>query len=352
VATDPVKNKQEYSTGSYHPGDWGYKPSEDMRITIRLVPIAIVILLIFTFGLAATRSQKGNATQLFDERGGQYKDQLEEAYTLVVNGDYDSASQVASGVLRNDPQNPLAHTIQGLSHARRGLTEEAAISFETAVTLDPEFELAWFNLGVVEESRGEFERALEAYEKAYDLDPSRTLYRTSTERLTELIHGEDRGEWRETEAERLFLNGVSAVNRGGTEDLVYAEGIFRSLLENRPYDVASRNMLGKTLARQGRVDEAETEFLQVVSEEPGFSEAWYNLGMLYRSQGRLEDAIRNLEIAYDTSTVESFRDNTLVQLDEIRSSLESEELIRTDGSVSMNSRTEETGQDNLNVSDE
>lgn len=311
----------------YDPSDWTYKPSTGFKAALRAIPLIIVLILGFSVGLTATRSSAGAAGKLIDRLGGDHKGELEEAYSLVISGDYSEASSIASAVIRADEENALAHHILGLAHARRGLTEEAAFSFERATELHPEFDVAWYDLGVVEESRGQFERALHAYRQAVEIKPGTARYIDAANRMEKVVVGEGGWDWQQAEAERLFLNGIAAVNRGEQTDLEYAEDIFRTLLRDRPYDVASRNMLGLVLVRQGEIDEAERVFLQVVSAEPGFSDAWYNLGMLHRSQGRLEDALENFRTAYSSSSLETFRSITQGQIAEIEEMLASETAI-------------------------
>ncbi len=311
----------------YDPSDWGYTASEDFRITLRFIPIVLVLILGFSLGLTSTRSTAGTAVKLIDELGGDHKAELEEAYSYVINKDYARGYSIASAVLIDAPENAMAHHIVGLANAHRGLTEEAAVNFQHAVEINPEFTLAWYDLGVVEESRGEFTSALAAYETALELEPDNTNTNSAGRRVMEIVAGEGGWAWREHEVERLFRDGLAAVNLGDPTSLEYAESIFRALVSERPFDVSSRNMLGLTLARQGEYDEAENVLLQVVLEEPGYSDAWYNLGMLHRSQGRLEDALHDFETAFSSSALPGFRDIALREAEEIRNLLESETRI-------------------------
>jgi len=307
--------------------DWGFKPSEDLRITLRMIPLVVVLILGFALGLTRAVNPSHGSNPLVDEMGRSHKAQLQDAYSCYVSKDYSHAVATAALVLLEDPENALASHIIGLADARRGLTEEAALSFQRAVALDPDFALAWYDLGVVDESRGEFARALDAYRKASELEPENKTYSAAASRVENIVAGEGGREWRETASERLFLAGVTAVNKGGADDFAYAESIFRNLLEDRPYDIAVRNMLGLVLARQGRLDEAESVLLEVVESEPGYSNAWYNLGMIHRSQGRLEDALNDFETACSSSSIRNFRAVAAKEVDEVKKLLESETVI-------------------------
>jgi tetratricopeptide (TPR) repeat protein len=292
-----------------------------------MIPIVLVLLIGFSVGLTAKISSASGTRGLILEHGGAFGDQLEKAYALVLSHDYAGAAVLATSVIRSDPDNSLAYHILGLANARRGLTEEAALNFSKATELEPQFALAWFNLGVVEEKRGGFARALEAYRQAAELNPARESFDDAVRRVEKVLKGEGRWDWHEAESERLFLEGIKAVNRAGREDLIYAENIFRSLLADRPYDVASRNMLGLTLAKKGETREAEQLFIQVVEAEPGYSDAWYNLGMVHESQGRLEEALRDFQTAHEVSSLDTFRETAEEQIARIRQALASERAL-------------------------
>ncbi len=289
-----------------------------------MIPIVIVLILGFAVGLKANRGPGGTAARLLTNYSGVHKAQLHDAYSLLVSGNYAQAATLAASVKRNDPDNPLAWHIIGLADAHRGLTEEAAINFERACELNPDFHEAWFSLGIVDENRGEYARALAAFRAAAEIEPDKSMYRDAVERMVGIVMGDTGWELEEAQAGRMFLSGIDAVSSGTPDDLDYAETIFRSLLLDRPYDVAGRNMLGLTLTRLGKFDEAEQHFIRVVNEEPGFADGWFNLGMLHRSQGRLEEALLDFETARNSSSLDSFRAATMREIEAVRAILATE----------------------------
>lgn len=291
---------------------------------MKLLPLVLFIIIVFSVSLSNPTTFASSGRALINERGGDYKEQLKEAYALIVARNYNEAAMLAGEIARIDPENSFAYHILGLAHANRGFTEEASASLNRAVELDSDFTMAWYNLGIVEESRGEFGFALDAYQHALDLEPENKTYSDARNRANEIVLNGSGWDFRETESERVFLTAVNAANRGGAEELAFAESIFRSLLTDRPYDVASMNMLGFTLARQGRHDEAERVLLEVVDTEPGYSDAWFNLGMLRESMGRLEEALNDFETAYNSSSFDSFREIARREADRISALLESE----------------------------
>jgi tetratricopeptide (TPR) repeat protein len=282
--------------------------------------LLIVLILSLLFGLINFSNNKGTFGEIIRGSDYNYEAELRDAYYLILEGEYNRSAALAAEITRDDPDSAIAFHILGLAHARRGLVEEAASAFNKAIELKPEFHMAWFDLGVVEESRGEFVRALEDYNHALELDPDNSEYQQAVDRIREILTGSNSWETQLAEYERLFVTGVEAVNRGGEVDLVYAQNIFKALVDSRPYDVASRNMLAMTYARQGKLDVAEDILLNVVNDEPGYSDAWFNLGIIHRSLGLYETALEDFRIAWSSTNLESLRttvENEIQELNDI-----------------------------------
>ncbi|MCX6645629.1 MAG: tetratricopeptide repeat protein [bacterium] len=296
---------------------WNHLPSPNFKFTLKLLPIALLIVIGFSLGLSNKGTNTDSGQSVIENRGGAYKAQLRDAYAFIIAENYSEAADIASGVAQIDPENPVAYMILGLAYAHRGLGEEASTSLNHAVEIDPDFDLAWYNLGVVEESRGNFEPALDDYNHARELEPDNKPYLGAFSRVSNAIINATASESPEAESENAFLTAITALNRGSDEDFAFAENIFRSLIDDKPYDVAYKNMLALTLAREGRQDEAERILMEVVEAEPGYSDAWYNLGMIRESMGQIEEAQHDFEMAYNSSSLDSFREIAKSEMDRI-----------------------------------
>jgi Flp pilus assembly protein TadD len=292
------------------------------RALLKFTPLLLVLIIGVSLGLS--RGPGGVVDRVISARGGANKEILYDAYQLIVDGDFTAAAVMAADVTRSDPDNALAFHILGLADARRGFTEEAAISFEQATVLDPDFVEAWYDWGFVEENRGEFARALLAYRSASELAPGNSRYSDSVGRMRKALTGEGQWEWRESEAGNMMLEGIDAMTRGNPEDLDYAENIFRALVDARPYDVTAANLLGMTLAKKGNVEEAEKVLQEAVHAEPGFADAWFNLGMVHRAMGRLDDALNEFRTAESATTLDSLKMSANVQALEIAQILQND----------------------------
>jgi tetratricopeptide (TPR) repeat protein len=300
---------------------WSHLPSPNFKFTNKLLPIILLIVIGFSLGLSNKKTYADSGQSVIENRGGEYKTQLREAYAFIIAENYTEAADVAGEVAQNDPENSVAYLLLGLAYAHRGLSEEASTSLNQAVEIDPDFALAWFNLGVVEESRGNFEPALAAYNHARELEPDKNSYLDAFSRVNNAIIDGALSESPEARSENAFLTAVTYLNQGSDEDLAFAENIFRSLIDDKPYDVEYKNMLALTLAREGRQDEAETILREVVEAEPGYSDAWYNLGMIRESMGHIEEALHDFEMAYNSSSIDSFREiakSAIDRLSELR----------------------------------
>jgi len=81
----------------------------------------------------------------------------------------------------------------------------------------------------------------------------------------------------------LLLDGPSS---GWAE----AEMHVRTVISSDPGDVTARNLLGLSLQRAGRMDEALVQFEQATRLAPGLAEAHYNTGLTLAELGRPGDA--------------------------------------------------------------
>lgn len=83
--------------------------------------------------------------------------------------------------------------------------------------------------------------------------------------------------------------------------LPQAEAALRTALELDPYLTDAHNNLGAVFDRMGKQTEAEAEY-RIALEDPAYpspEKVRLNLGLLYGSQGREEDAIRELRKAVE-----------------------------------------------------
>lgn len=140
--------------------------------------------------------------------------------------------------------------------------------YREAGALDPAFAEAWYNLGILYLMRSDAERAIWAHRRYAALQPDNH--------------------------EAHFLLGVDHQVRG---DLKAAAAAYRRSLARHPTHFDSLNNLAVVLEKQGDREGAMQHYRQAISAAPPGRgvRARYNLGDLYLSGGRFDDAIREFQ---------------------------------------------------------
>ena len=140
--------------------------------------------------------------------------------------------------------------------------------YREAGALDPAFAEAWYNLGILYLMRSDAERAIWAHRRYAALQPDNH--------------------------EAHFLLGVDHQVQG---DLKAAAGAYRRALDRHPTHFDSLNNLAVVLEKQGDHDAAMAWYRKAISAAPPGRgvRARYNLGDLYLTAGRFDDAIREFQ---------------------------------------------------------
>ena len=73
------------------------------------------------------------------------------------------------------------------------------------------------------------------------------------------------------------------------------EGIINSHLENFPKSIFLLSLLGNVNSELGNYNEAIINFEKIIEIDPHFSEAYYNLGVVYKNFRKIDNAIKNYE---------------------------------------------------------
>ncbi len=165
-------------------------------------------------------------------------------------------------VLRQAPDNFLAHLTIGQIDLEAGRHGPARAHLERAVALNPNSPEAWTNLGGVEMAAGNYSAALRNFETALAVRP----------------------DW-----PYALLNGGRAHLKLGNPQV--AEKMFHRVLELDGGDADAANQLGLLMAGQNRTGEARKYFQQAIAARRDHSAAIHNLGVLYAQTQKFQDAI-------------------------------------------------------------
>jgi serine/threonine-protein kinase len=245
------------------------------------------------------------------------------------------ATQLLSEVCRRQPKNYWAHREMGLAQYRQGRFLEMAGYYRIALTLRPDNPGVLQGLGMGLYHSGQKDEGLAAYRRALQVSPqsasarSRLVYALATA-----------GYWKEAEAEcrtglekdptnhvPLFLLAQTLSHNGRYEESLV---LFREVIEIAPHFADAHILLGDAFARTGRHEDAVTELrkgrelntniphvnllagelatlgrweeainvLQTGSaREPKEASHPYEMGKLFRSHGKPEEAARAFQKA-------------------------------------------------------
>ncbi|MDJ0762000.1 MAG: protein kinase [Myxococcota bacterium] len=180
------------------------------------------------------------------------------------NGDpmlIDQATNTAKRAVELNPDLGIARVSLGLALVETGELKEAEKAFEYAIAQDPFSPDANLGLGKVWVERGELDKALVFLEKALDLGPS----------------------------DREILSWLGTVYTR-TSKYTEAEHVFSQVVELVPESFKAHSNLAGTYYMQGKLAQAATEMQRALEIEPS-SLLYHNLGTLYFTQGRFNDAL-------------------------------------------------------------
>jgi len=180
-----------------------------------------------------------------------------------IKGDRDKATEIYKKFLGIEPGSEEGVTALAKLHMDAGNYKEAADLLETFVKERPDSDSALQTLGEVYSELQDYAKAAEAYGRASELDP-------------------DDIEIKKAQAQALFLADKfdEAVKR--YEEIAKAE----------PEDGLALLRLGQIYRRQMKYDLARQNLQKAAEAFPDSIEVQFNLVMLDRDEGRLEDALK------------------------------------------------------------
>lgn len=102
---------------------------------------------------------------------GDIEARLERAIQHKIQGEYDDAVTLLSGVLAESPNHARTHHQLGLVYGFTGLFDESVEEMETAARLDPDSILILNDLGKTHTMLGDYEKAIPVFERVLERDP-------------------------------------------------------------------------------------------------------------------------------------------------------------------------------------
>ena len=194
------------------------------------------------------------------------------------------------------PRDSEAWCLLGQAQGQTGAWVEAHGSLQHAADLAPADPAVWFFLGNTLLALGRFGEAAPVYRRALERNPRWPQALSNLGRALQL-------EGRDVEAIECFERalalepglaktwGILGLSRRRCGRPLEAVSCFRRALELQPGTTEIQRLLGQTLADVGELEAAEACLQGVLRAQPDSAGVWCELGMVYRLQGRFEDAL-------------------------------------------------------------
>jgi tetratricopeptide (TPR) repeat protein/TolB-like protein len=245
-----------------------------------------------------------------------FLNQPDKAEEMLLSLQDTMRSNRASGAELPEVLNDLA-----IAQARQEKMPAAQGNLRRAVEMDPDEDDYPFNLGLLalqaNDPAGAAEYFREAAERQPDHAEDRALLIWSLEKAGKKPEAEQE---RETATEAFGPNGLPAVQLDSKNESIWKLNRIKTELDvtalravmgapESSMSAADSASAGDTLAahlRRGRLefsaghmDEAEKEFRGVLAGDPGNAAAHRGLGEIYRREGKIDEALKELQISLE-----------------------------------------------------
>jgi Tfp pilus assembly protein PilF len=204
-----------------------------------------------------------------------------------------------------------------IARARQGKVAEAQTDLRRAAELDPEEDDYVFNLGLLALQENDAAAAADYFREAVEREPDnpedRAMLILSLEKVGKKSEADQE---RETATETFGPNGLPAIRADASSDFVTRLNRLKTELDitslraglvspGLPMSAAGAGESSDTpathirRARQelsaGHVEAAEKEFRTTLASDPSNAAAHRGLGEIYRRQGKMDDAVKELQ---------------------------------------------------------
>lgn len=231
--------------------------------------------------------------------------QIALAEAQLARGNADAAIDLAGQAIKNRPRSGLAHLLMARALLASGKVDRAAVEAAAVAQNNTKSVEVQTLLGDVYLAKGDQRRARESYERALQvradaLDPLAGLIRIDLAQ-NKPDSARTRVESRLAEAPNdpnlLLLAGTTL---GAAGDAKRAETMFRHALDVDPSNIEAYDQLGSLYLSQGRLDEAKRDYEDAAKREPKSPSgvaATTMVGIILGMQGKRDEARTQYEQA-------------------------------------------------------
>jgi len=247
-------------------------------------------------------------------------ERLMQANSLTGEGKYAESDAILVDLLEQGATSASVHYLRGLNAGALGNTEQAVLSLEKTLELNPEQPGANAQLGIIAVEAGQNERAAELFDRELEISPDAVPVAINRAVVLGRLGRQD-------EAIEAFEQ-VIEMDPGQVDAYSELANIYTGLGEDAKAEEVLDRMegvatpdpalwfnLGANASNQDRYDHARTCYLKAVSLDPTFGDAIRELGYLEIRAGdqprALEYFDRYLELkpdAADAGQIQALRD--------------------------------------------
>lgn len=224
---------------------------------------------------------------------------FDDAVRALNSGEYAAAERGFQAVLKTQPGNVPALSNLGIVYSRSGRPDRAITAYQRALRISPNEKAILLNLGLVYLKQEAHAKALPLFARVVTLDPHHLQARQLLA-VCRVYTGELRPAIQELESLRaaspkdetiLFLLGFAYLKNHETER---AQMTFQ-LMFDAAGPVRGQFLIGKANYEATLFPQAEENFREVLKLDPAFPGAHLELGKVYISLRKTDDAIRELQ---------------------------------------------------------
>lgn len=223
-------------------------------------------------------------------------DHYKRGLVRVQRQEYGAAKQDIAAIRKRAKRSADADYLQGLIHQQQGPTAEAQTSFESALSIDPDYMPAVYQLGVIHfqaQNNALARTHLEKYSASNPgyipvrqllatLDLREGVFASARDRLMPILKQQPEN------VVALKLMASIAMRQGESEEAI---GYLRKLNELEAGTAQASMNLGLGLIAEGKSDEGVEQLQKALELDADLKMADFGLVMNQLKQGRLEDAL-------------------------------------------------------------
>lgn len=217
-------------------------------------------------------------------------DTLQSAHDLIKADKLSEARAMLRRMMVKDPDNSRIETMLGVVLTTMGDTTDAIPHFKRSIELDKDFPAPYTVLAALYHAQGRIDAAIEILELLRTNCPGTAVADKAKEMIAAI-------ETQKSEPDTID----KAVALAEQFKLTEARDMLVRLLEKDPDNAKAECDLGLVLAEMGQGHDAIKHLKKAIELAPNMPEPRENLGTLYQTQGRLDEAIQAFQALIDRS---------------------------------------------------